>query len=121
MYTSTSKLEEYFLDKWEAHFPELLLEREVKLIPGRAFRFDFAHIQGKVAIEINGGNYKSERGGHSTSEGLKRDYEKTNLVQLAGFDIFSLDTMMVKQATWYHRIALQITRNIENAQACKAT
>jgi hypothetical protein len=95
------------------YYPSLRLDREIKLVPGRAYRFDFAHVPGKVAIEINGGNYKPERAGHSTSQGLKRDYEKCNLVQLAGFDIFVLDSKMIKEISWYHAIAKQISKNID--------
>lgn len=116
MYTNISQLEEYFIDRWEMHYPVYILEREVRLIPGRAFRFDFVHVAGKIAIEINGGNYKYERGGHSTSGGLKRDYEKCNLVQLAGFDIFVLDSKMVKEISWYDRIANQISKNLDQVK-----
>ena len=113
---TVSELEEYFLDMWEDYYPQLELERELKLIPGRAYRFDFVHLKGKVAIEIHGGNYKSERSGHSTSGGLKRDYEKANLVQLAGYNLFALDSIMVRQEAWYHWIAAQIIKNIERNQ-----
>jgi len=118
---NTSTLEEYFLDLWEDLYPDLTLEREVKLIPNRAYRFDFVHTEGKVAIEIHGGNYKSERSGHSTSGGLRRDYEKANMVQLVGYNLFALDSVMVRQVEWYHWIALHICNNIERNQANQIT
>ena len=121
MMNTVSQLEEYFLDMWEDTYPELELDREVKLIPGRAFRFDFAHLKGKVAIEIHGGNYKAERSGHSTSVGLKRDYEKANLVQLVCFYLIALDSLMVKQVQWYHWIADLIIKNIERNQINQIT
>lgn len=112
-FNTVSNLEEYFIDAWEMYYPHLQLEREVKLIPKRSFRFDFAHIPSKIAIEINGGNYKSQRSGHSTAVGLYRDYEKLNLAQLEGYSVFMLDSKMVREIPWYHRIAKLIQTNIE--------
>ena len=58
--------------------------REYKFLPDRRFRADFAIIQPRVLVEIQGGRWM-EHGGHNTGGGLARDYEKSNLAQLAGW------------------------------------
>ncbi len=70
--------------------------REYQAIPGRKFRFDFAFVeQGQnLLIELNGGTFT--RGGHSTGLGIKRDYIKQNLCQLAGYKLLTFDADMVK-------------------------
>ena len=68
--------------------------REYQAIPGRRFRFDFAFVAERLLVEINGGTYT--RGGHSTGLGIKRDYIKQNLCQLAGYKLLTFDSDMVK-------------------------
>lgn len=76
-----------------AHVPDRFLElcaaaklpmpaREVLIIPGRDFRFDYAWPLVKVAVEQQG--FRD----HSTRKGLQRDYEKLNLAQAAGWKVF---------------------------------
>jgi very-short-patch-repair endonuclease len=108
-----SELEEYFERRWDACYPNLPLSREQKLIPNKGYRFDFTHVEARVTVEINGGNYTKARSGHSSSAGLRRDYEKYNLAQLVGYDVFILDTEMIKVEDWYHLIADKILQNLE--------
>ena len=73
--------------------------REYQAIPGRKFRYDFAFVSGKwqgknLLIEINGGTFT--RGGHSTGTGIRRDYTKQNLCQIAGYKLLTFDADMVK-------------------------
>jgi hypothetical protein len=64
-------------------------QREVKVIPGRRFKWDFwiTGINGKefrdLLVEIQGGIWI--KGGHTTGKGITRDAEKLNLAALAGF------------------------------------
>ncbi|MGL4617736.1 MAG: hypothetical protein ACRC11_19720 [Xenococcaceae cyanobacterium] len=97
-----SKHELKFDRLWEELFPHIDLETEVKLIPGRRFRFDYVHFKSKVAIEINGQIWK--KGGHSSGKGLKRDYEKSNLAQLQGYCVFQLSEDMIEEG-WLSAIA----------------
>lgn len=53
------------------------------LVPGRKFRVDYLFRDAKVVLEQNGAIWK--KGGHSSGTGLLRDYEKSNLLQLAGY------------------------------------
>lgn len=68
--------------------------REFRAIPGRKFRYDFAFVEEKLLVEINGGTYT--KGAHSTGAGIARDYEKANLACLAGWRCLSFDGKAVR-------------------------
>ena len=68
--------------------------REYPAIKGRKFRFDFAWLEHKLLVEVNGGTYT--QGAHSTGQGIRRDYEKSNLATLAGWRVLSFDGKSVK-------------------------
>ena len=71
--------------------------REYQAIKGRKFRFDFAWLEHKLLVEVNGGTYT--KGAHSTGAGIARDYEKANLAQLAGWRVLLFDGKSVKDGT----------------------
>lgn len=77
-----SSLELEFDLLWDNLFPNIDLETEQLIIPGKKYRFDYIHRQSKTAIEVNGGIY--QKMGHSTGKGIERDYTKINLAQAAG-------------------------------------
>lgn len=52
------------------------LVREYKFHPERKWRFDFAHLKSKVAIEIEGGTWSGGR--HTRGSGYSNDCEKYN-------------------------------------------
>ena len=68
--------------------------REYRAIAGRKFRFDFAWLEQRLLIEINGGTYT--KGAHSTGQGIARDYEKANLAVLHGWRVLTFDGKAVK-------------------------
>ena len=68
--------------------------REYQAIKGRKFRFDFAWIEHRLLVEVNGGTYT--KGAHSTGRGIARDYEKANLAVLQGWRVLSFDGKAVK-------------------------
>lgn len=96
-----SPLETKFINLWNNLYPDTLLSKEVKLIPKRQYRFDFAHPFSKVAIEINGGNWV--RGRHTRAGALNKEYEKLNLVQIEGYQVFILDGNMIT-SKWLAKI-----------------
>ena len=59
-------------------------EREVKPIPGRLYRFDF-YFAPDLLVEVNGGTWGHM--GHSTGNGIQRDYDKHNQAVLAGYRV----------------------------------
>ncbi len=68
--------------------------REYQAIKGRKFRFDFAWLEQRLLVEVNGGTYT--KGAHSTGRGIARDYEKANLAVLQGWRVLSFDGKSVK-------------------------
>jgi hypothetical protein len=94
---SPSKIEKNFSTLWEKTHPLVILDREVQLIPGRKFRFDFVHTPSRVAVEIQGGTYSCSPKAHGTGVGLDRDYEKYNLAQYHGYLVFQLSCKMINE------------------------
>jgi len=82
--------------------------REYPAIKGRKYRFDFCFKDARLLIEINGGTFT--KGAHSTGTGIRRDYEKNNLAQLAGWRCLMFDGEMVRsgEAVEIVRKALQV-------------
>lgn len=68
--------------------------REYPAIPGRKFRFDFAWLEQRLLVEVNGGTYT--KGAHSTGQGIARDYEKYNLATLQGWRVLMFDGKAIK-------------------------
>lgn len=81
-------LEDKFLENWE-HLGGPGLVREHVFHDTRKWRFDFAHVQSKTAVEIMGGLNQAQSG-HRSRDGVKRDYEKSNAAQGLGWIVFSL-------------------------------
>ena len=106
---SISSLEFKFDILWDELYPDIDLETEVKLLPHRRFKFDYANIPAKVAIEINGQIW--HQGGHSTGKSLIRDYEKLNLAQQYGYCVFQLSSEMITES-WLCVIAETIRSRI---------
>ena len=65
--------------------------REVALVAGRKWRWDF--VVGDLAIEIHGGTWI--RGGHSRGTGQRRDCAKQNAAVKAGYRPLAYTTEMV--------------------------
>ena len=71
---------------------ELPYAREVALIAGRRWRWDFL-VGNDLAIEIQGGTWI--RGGHSRGTGQRRDCGKMNAAVKAGYRPLAYTTEMV--------------------------
>ena len=116
-----SALEDQFLGLWQAHHPQLVLEREFSDIDAwekdfqerysrskrsKRYRLDFAHPLSRTGIEIQGGVYN--RGRHVTGSGYERDCKKYNLAYTSGWTIFLLTSTMAKDSAWLSLIASHI-------------
>lgn len=113
--TFNSHLESQFAMLWDYHYPSIDLVHDAQVPEvskfGIKYRYDFLQFQSKVAIEIQGGVWMP-KGGHNTANGLQRDYEKCNLIQLCGWDTFLISEDMMTDE-WIHRIANHMkTRSI---------
>jgi hypothetical protein len=89
----SSHLENQFVNLWLYYYPSIDLHAEYRFHPTRKFRLDFAHLDSKIGIELNGQIWK--KGGHSSGKGLQRDYEKLNLLSSMGWRLFCLSSEMI--------------------------
>ena len=85
----------------QANLPEP--EQQVKLIPKRRYRFDFAYPRLMVAIEVDGGTWmQTNRGrsaGHAHPSRITHDNEKRNLARLEGWRVFQFDTTAINDGS----------------------
>lgn len=110
-----SCLEKSFYDVWSQLYPEIELVTQHRIIPNRQYRFDFAHIDSKVAIEIQGGIWI--KSGHTSGRGLRNSYEKLNLAHCRGWVVFQLSSDMINY-TWLTIIYLAIVDRQKNKVGC---
>ncbi len=87
-----SDLEEHLA--FELRALKIPFEREVRLIPGRRFRFDFVFPEHKLAVEVDGGEYVQGR--HQRPGGFRRDSEKFSLAAIHGYRVMRLTGSMVE-------------------------
>ena len=76
----------------EAGLPEP--ERECRFDKVRRFRFDFAWVEQKLGVEVQGGTYT--KGAHSSGVGLERDYEKLNTASAGGWTVLMFSRKMIE-------------------------
>lgn len=65
----------------------------------RNWRFDWAYLDQRIAIEYQGGNFGyngTGRGGHASVAGLARDYEKITAASLHGWMLILIDAQTVR-------------------------
>ncbi len=73
---------------------KIAFEREVRLIEGRKWRYDFVLPTFRIVIEVHGGIWS--RGKHARGAGLSRDYAKLNAAVMAGYRPLAFSTEMVE-------------------------
>jgi len=56
--------------------------------PVRRWRFDYAVIPAKIAVEYDGINFSGHGGRHSSLVGMTQDHEKMNQAILLGWKVF---------------------------------
>lgn len=91
--------ESEFLFLWKAlRGPDLV--REHRFAENRKWRFDFAHVDTRVAIEIEGGTWGKRKSRHTTGVGYSKDAEKYNAAAELGWKVFRLtsDRITAKEA-----------------------
>ena len=69
--------------------------REYKFHSKRRWRLDFAWIDQKIGVEVEGGIWLP-RSGHNTGVGISRDVEKGNSLTLLGWKLIRVTGKMIK-------------------------
>jgi hypothetical protein len=84
-------------------------DREVALITGRKYRWDFV-LKGplRICIELHGAIWK--KGAHSSGSGLERDFNKANAAVLAGYYPLTFSTAQVERGLAIETIMKAIGR-----------
>ena len=101
---AASRLESKFLLLWRvAQGPPL--EREVKFHSSRRWRADFAHMESRTLIEIEGGIFLPGGGRHNRGGGYAKDAEKYLEAVLAGWTVIRLTEKQLEIGS-IERIAL---------------
>lgn len=62
----------------------IAFEQQYKYCPGRNFKADFAIVDRRILIEVNGGIWNNE-GAHGRVSGIIKDIERLNLATLHGY------------------------------------
>ena len=86
-----SALEQEFAMQLKAY--KLKMEPEYRFCK-RKWRFDFADVPRKIAVEVEGGTYQKSR--HTTGTGFAADCEKYNMAAKLGWFVYRFDSKMVK-------------------------
>ena len=113
--SSPSHLEVSFAKLWDTiNGPPL--EPEHKFDANRKWRFDFAHVESKVAIELEGGIWMKgkQRGRHNSPKGFIADCEKYNTAALQGWAVIRLPSPAITKAWAVKILALIIQRSSNN-------
>jgi very-short-patch-repair endonuclease len=105
-----SELEITFANLWVAYYPEIHLHSEHRFASPRRFRFDFAHLPSKIAIELQGGIF-SPNTRHINGAALLKEHEKLNLAASLGWRIFYVSTVTVNDQYIYEQIAKVIQQS----------
>ena len=87
-----SKGEELFAQHCMAY--KLTPVREYEFCPGRKWRFDFAFVPKRLAVEVEGGT-KFGKSRHSRGESFERDARKYNKAARMGWRVLRYTTDMV--------------------------
>ena len=89
-----SQLELKFILLWKEVEGQSLCE-EHRFHEKRKWRFDFAHIEAKVAIEIEGGIWNQSR--HTKAVGYIKDCEKYNTALFNGWAVIRLPSHWITE------------------------
>ncbi len=85
-----STLESFFHLKWCSIPGAPTMVKEYRFDSVRQWRFDFAHVPSRVAVEMEGGIWLKEGGGHTRGTAYEKDLEKYNQAAFQGWVLIRL-------------------------------
>jgi very-short-patch-repair endonuclease len=68
------------------------VQQEFRFHPTRKWLFDFALVDERIAIEIQGAIWKGRAGGHTSGKGMQRDMDKRNAGVALGWRVLTFST-----------------------------
>lgn len=107
-----SDLAQKFLDRWTGLRGAPLREEYLFHVPPegerqRLWRFDFAHVESRTAVEVDGGAFTQGR--HTRGRGFEQDLEKLNTAQAQGWHVYRLTERLIDEG-WVERIVADVAR-----------
>lgn len=72
-----------------------------KAIPGRKWAWDFAWPEFNVLAELHGGEFARGKKAHATGTGMRRDAEKANAANLAGWTVLAFTGTHLERDSTY--------------------
>lgn len=99
-----SKLERGFALRWATIPGAPALQREVTVTTARRWRFDFANVDARVGLELDGGLWRGTKGAHGGA-GAHRDREKDFEALMGGWTVIRLTPDMARDRQTLQRIA----------------
>jgi len=93
-----NQLEAKFAAYW-AEFGDsrYVMARQAQVIPERKIAFDFAFLEQKIVVDVQGGT--AINGAHNRVAGYNRDCLKLMMAQLEGYQVFWFTAQMLKDDT----------------------
>ena len=91
--SSKSSAEQHFEKDWVDLFPSIDLHSEHRFHPPRKWRFDYAHLPTKTAIEIEGGVWT--KGRHTRGGGFLKDCQKYLQAAVDGWVVVRITPCMI--------------------------
>ena len=91
-------------DEWVREFP---------FHPERRWRFDFANVKMRLAVEVDGIRYGRLPGGHSSAAGMERDREKDAEAMLLGWQVLRVTPKLMasgKAYAWIEALTHTVTK-----------
>jgi len=115
--TGKAALEQKFLDAWVKDYGSLgmpLPTLQHQFHPTRKWKFDFAFVEQRLAIEIQGGAFVN--GGHNRAPQQAKDYEKHNAAVSLGWRVLFFNTMQLKDIDSVVDFVAEVLSNAKELQ-----
>jgi very-short-patch-repair endonuclease len=110
-----SRLERRFFLHWQS-LGGPALEREFRFHAERKWRADFAHVESRTLIEIEGGVFIKGGGRHNRAAGFITDAEKYLAAFLAGWNVVRLTEAQITAPN-----IEQIIRRVRDTSSCQCS
>lgn len=83
-------------------------DAEHKFLDNRRFRFDYAFVEQKIAVEVEGGVWIQGR--HTRGSGYVKDMEKYNLATVEGWRVLRFTPQQLKEEQTYNMLGKLLDR-----------